>query len=144
MKGLENQTIYKLVYNDDLLPQDLRINLNTVNTLVEDALKEMFKSTRLSFRMMSSNLIVIIVSEASKPQNEAAQLQVTSRVSDPSGQPLEGVLVIEKGTGNGTTTGADGQFSIVVAGPSSILVFSYVGYERQEIAVGTATNISVQ
>ena len=60
---------------------------------------------------------------------------------DDSGLP--GVNVVEKGTTNGTVTDIDGRYSLSVAGPQSVLVFSSVGFETQEVAVGTQSMINV-
>ncbi len=56
---------------------------------------------------------------------------------------LPGVTVLEKGTNNGTVTDIDGAYTIDVAGPNSVLVFSYVGFENQEVTVGNRTNVDV-
>jgi TonB-linked SusC/RagA family outer membrane protein len=59
------------------------------------------------------------------------------------GQPLPGATILEKGTTNGTSTDFDGNYSIN-ADASSTLVFSYVGYATQEVAVGNQTAINVE
>jgi TonB-linked SusC/RagA family outer membrane protein len=58
---------------------------------------------------------------------------VSGTVKDEKGQPLNGVSVIVKGNPNGTSTDASGRFSVTVPGTESVLVFSFVGYEPQEI-----------
>ncbi len=68
---------------------------------------------------------------------------VTGKVtSSDDGTGLPGVNVIEKGTNNGTATDADGNFSLSVPSTAT-LVFSFVGYETQEMAVGTQTTVNV-
>ena len=52
------------------------------------------------------------------------------------GSSLPGVNVIVKGTSNGTTTTADGTYS-VSAPQNATLVFSFIGLATQEVAVGT-------
>ncbi|MCB0630941.1 MAG: TonB-dependent receptor [Lewinella sp.] len=59
------------------------------------------------------------------------------------GDPLIGATVLVKGTTNGTITEIDGSYSIEVP-TDAILLFSYVGYEPQEIAVGARTSIDVE
>ena len=66
---------------------------------------------------------------------------VSGNVSDDNG-PLLGASVVVKGTANGTTADFDGNFTIQ-AGSGDILVFSYVGYTAQEVAVGNQTTINV-
>ena len=70
--------------------------------------------------------------------------QVSGTVTDDTSQPLPGVSVILKGTTSGTTTDFDGNYSIT-ANNGDVLVFSYVGFNSQEITVnGTELNIEMQ
>ncbi|MBI1225790.1 MAG: SusC/RagA family TonB-linked outer membrane protein [Bacteroidetes bacterium] len=57
-------------------------------------------------------------------------------------QSLIGVNILEKGTTNGTVTEVDGTYSLSVAA-DAVLVFSYIGFEDQEIAVGGRSKIDV-
>ena len=57
-------------------------------------------------------------------------------------QPLPGVSVLVKGTNTGTTTDADGKFS-VNAEPSNTLVFSFIGYSTKEMALNNRSNVDV-
>jgi TonB-linked SusC/RagA family outer membrane protein len=67
----------------------------------------------------------------------AQEIVVTGKVRDADqGQPLPGVNVILKGTANGTTTDANGAYSLNVPnGASSVLVFSFIGLATQEVEV---------
>ncbi len=53
-----------------------------------------------------------------------------------SGAPLPGVSIVLKGTMQGTTTDVDGRFSINLPPGPQVLIFSFVGYRTQEVAVG--------
>lgn len=72
-----------------------------------------------------------------------AQQQVTGRVADSGGNALPGVNVLIRGTTVGTTTDANGSYSLNVSDSESILVFSFIGYASQEIAVSGKTKIDV-
>ncbi|MEX0273257.1 MAG: TonB-dependent receptor [Flavobacteriaceae bacterium] len=63
-----------------------------------------------------------------------AQQVVRGVVLDESKDPLAGVNVIEKGTSNGTSTDFFGNYSITVD-ENATLVFSYLGFKTQEVAV---------
>ncbi|HEY8934751.1 MAG TPA: TonB-dependent receptor [Cyclobacteriaceae bacterium] len=65
-------------------------------------------------------------------------------LSKDDGQGLPGVNIILKGTTIGTTSDAEGKFSLSVPGKDAVLIFSFIGYKTQEVAVGTQTNIDVQ
>ncbi|MFN4145470.1 MAG: SusC/RagA family TonB-linked outer membrane protein [Runella sp.] len=58
------------------------------------------------------------------------------------GKPMPGVSIILKGTQTGTATDATGKYQIRVS-PRSVLVFSFVGYESQEIVVGNRTSLDL-
>lgn len=68
--------------------------------------------------------------------------KVTGNVSDAEG-PIIGASVVEKGNpNNGTVTDLDGNFTLNVK-PGATIVITYIGYQKQEIAVGNQSNISV-
>ena len=76
-------------------------------------------------------------------QAAAQSASVSGVVRDASG-PLVGVNVTVDGTVLGTTTASDGRYSITVTEPEkATLVFSYLGYEEQRIAVAQRTRIDV-
>lgn len=62
-----------------------------------------------------------------------AQYSVRGIVTDQSGKPLAGVNIVEKGTTRGTTTNSEGIYSFAYSSPDATLVFSFVGYKKQEI-----------
>jgi TonB-linked SusC/RagA family outer membrane protein len=61
---------------------------------------------------------------------------VTGQVTDVSGMPLEGVTVRIKHSSNGTITNKKGNFSIEVSRLNDTLLFTYLGYNSLEMAVG--------
>jgi TonB-linked SusC/RagA family outer membrane protein len=94
----------------------------------------------------------LYASKVGTDQNSGSNLQrvtarealgITGRVSDENGAGFPGVNIVVKGTTTGTTTDADGRYSIDVPDASSILVFSFVGYSVQEVAVSGRTVIDV-
>jgi TonB-dependent starch-binding outer membrane protein SusC len=60
-----------------------------------------------------------------------------------SGELIPGVSVIVKNTSTGTITDSDGKFSIEVSSDQDVLVFSFVGYSKQEVAIAGRTLIDV-
>jgi len=69
----------------------------------------------------------------------AQSYTVSGTITDDQSQPLPGVSVVVKGTTNGTSSDFDGNYSLDVAN-GDVLVYSYVGFNEQEIiADGSAT-----
>ncbi len=67
---------------------------------------------------------------------------VSGVVKSDDGATLPGVSILEKGTTNGTTTDADGKFTLMVQN-GAVLAFSFIGMQPQEIPVGNQTSINL-
>ncbi|WP_236252897.1 TonB-dependent receptor [Echinicola sp. 20G] len=70
------------------------------------------------------------------------KVEVTGIVKDAIGDPIIGATVLEKGTGNGAVTDMDGKYQLIVE-DNAVLVFSSIGYSKQEVEVGNKTIIDV-
>jgi len=73
----------------------------------------------------------------------AQDLKITGKVTDESGASLPGVSIKVKGTTNGTQTNLNGDYVLNAPSNQSILVFSYLGYTIEEIAIAGRTNLNV-
>ncbi len=70
---------------------------------------------------------------------------VAGKVTDSkTGEALPGANVVVKGTMKGVTTNRQGEFTITVLNPETILVITLIGYEKQEVRVGNATTLTVR
>ena len=72
-----------------------------------------------------------------------AQGNVSGKVVDTTGEPIIGASVVVKATSVGTVTDLDGNYAIQNVPQNATLVFSYVGYRTQSIAVGGKSSINV-
>jgi TonB-linked SusC/RagA family outer membrane protein len=76
--------------------------------------------------------------------NTYAQIKVTGAVtSSEDGSTMPGANILVKGTNAGTVTDSDGAYSIEVPDGNSILTFSFIGFEIQEVPVGSRFVIDV-
>ena len=71
-----------------------------------------------------------------------AQMTVSGTVSDANG-PVPGVNVVVQGTSSGAQTDFDGNYSISDVASDATLVFSYIGYATQEVAVNGQSTVDV-
>ncbi len=73
-----------------------------------------------------------------------AQFTVSGRVTDAGDQTgIPGTTIVEVGTTAGTITDMDGNYRIEVSSPNSVLRFSFIGYESQELNVQSRTTLDV-
>lgn len=97
------------------------------------------KKTALILNSYASYVHKISTSSA---RQAVVDILVSGKVTDESGAPLPGVSVIVEGSSTGTATDMDGAYTLNVPENSS-LIFSYLGFTTQTIAVGTQTAIDV-
>jgi TonB-linked SusC/RagA family outer membrane protein len=64
-------------------------------------------------------------------------------ISGEDNLPLPGVSILVKGTTAGTVTDVDGKFRISVNSDQSVLVFSFIGFQTQEVVVGAQSELTV-
>jgi TonB-linked SusC/RagA family outer membrane protein len=100
----------------------------------------MNKLKQKCFLIMRLMLMVFLIGALHSPVH--AQNLITGTVTDSVGKPLVGVSVQKKNTKTGTTTNVQGVYSINAAS-TDVLVFSYVGFQTQEIPVGNKTTIDL-
>ncbi|MBS0010480.1 MAG: TonB-dependent receptor [Bacteroidales bacterium] len=94
-------------------------------------------------RLLMRRLMIVIAGIMMSSVLFGQQITVTGTVTDAlEGITLPGVNVLVKGTSSGTTTNADGEYSISL-NPDAVLVFSFIGYVQQEIPVNNRTTINV-
>lgn len=72
-----------------------------------------------------------------------AQATIKGKVTDEAGVGMPGVNIVVKGSTRGTTSDADGQYALDVNASDEVLIFSFIGYETQEIAIAGRSNIDV-
>ena len=78
-------------------------------------------------------------------QSAFAQKTITGKVADEKdGTTIPGVTVVVKGTTIGTTTDMNGAFTLAAPANSATLVFSFVGFNSKEVAIGNQSSISVK
>ncbi len=75
-------------------------------------------------------------------QLSAQDIKVTGKVKDPANMPLPGVNVKVSGTTTGTITDVNGNFELSAPGGSS-LVFLFVGYKEQTVALNNRSEIEI-
>ncbi len=137
LKQIEKKSIYRFLYNDDVISARRKVNVNANNALVTDVLDGILNETSLTYKVLDNNLVVI-----TQKNFVFQETKVTGKVKGADGQPIPSVTVKIKGSSVATVTDATGAYSIT-APDGATLVFSSVGYLSQEVVVGGRTEIDV-
>jgi len=102
----------------------------------------LMKSTGLKFISMLMFILLSLSSQLSFGQVSGKTVKGTF-IDATTKEPLVGGNVLIKGTTKGATADVNGQYSINVSDDKAVLVFRFLGYDSQEIAVGSRTTIDV-
>lgn len=138
LTSIEKQTSYRFLYNNDLSALKNTVTIRAKDAEVNDVLPLLLSGTALTYQTMGNNLIVI-----KEDPNVAKDVVVSGQVLDDKGAPVQGASVQVKGTTIGTTTNAEGNFTISVPNANSILVITSVGFNAQEYPLNGQTNVTL-
>ncbi|KAA3437689.1 SusC/RagA family TonB-linked outer membrane protein [Rufibacter hautae] len=87
--------------------------------------------------------LLVVTLFASLPTYAQGGLTVKGRVTDNAGGGLPGVTVLLKGTTTAAPTDVEGNYSLTVPNGNGTLVYSFIGYLAQEVAINNRTTINV-
>ncbi len=134
-------------YRSRILKGLKSVTLSATDEKVGDILNKLF-DTSVDYEVVGKQVILtaheIEEAEDVAPAAEFMAFQVSGVVADESGVAVPGVNIIEKGTTNGTTTDTEGKYTLLVANENATLVFSFIGFITQEVAVAGRSAIDVK
>ncbi|MDA0196494.1 MAG: TonB-dependent receptor [Bacteroidetes bacterium] len=87
------------------------------------------------------NILILVFVFGS--QQAFSQNAISGNVTDDGNEGLPGVSIIIKDSSQGTLTDVDGNFNLSVPDNNAVLVFSYIGFESQELTVGNQTSFNI-
>jgi TonB-linked SusC/RagA family outer membrane protein len=145
LQKIEEGSEFFFLYNSKLVDVTRKVDAHYKDMKIIDILEELFSGESIEYIVKDRQIILSPVNFDALYSDPAGrqQVEVSGTVTDAEGTTLPGVNIVEKGTDNGTITDVDGRYSIMVAGPEATLVFSYVGYLQEEMAVGSSTTINI-
>ncbi len=130
-----------------LVPADLKLSGAAPLTI-----EKLLASADLTSRKIGN---IYIISEAAQHTNlhsvalsealikVSVDKKISGKITDEKGEALPGVNVILKGTTVGTTSSADGTYTLTVGDNDQVLIFSFLGYTEQEVTIGNRSSIDI-
>lgn len=142
---IKKQTGYDVFYLPRVVDAGQTIEADFSQASIHEVMRACLSNQAVSYEI-NEKTIVIFKKEEPRVLNVKSLLsaiEVTGRVTDSLGNPLSGVTVSVKGTSLSATTDNWGSFVLTVPDESHILVFTSVGYETQEIRMGSARRFQI-
>jgi TonB-linked SusC/RagA family outer membrane protein len=141
LRLIEKQTNYHFMYDKQDVSKASAINIDVTNVPLTEALDKAFMDQPLTYKIFQET-IVVKRKDDPKPSTTIVAMDVQGTVRDTNG-PLPGVNVKLKGTTIGATTDVNGKYKLSVPDGNGTLVFSFVGFTTQEIAINNRATIDV-
>jgi TonB-linked SusC/RagA family outer membrane protein len=139
LKEVENKTGYRFFFSDDFADIHKTVSINVESDDVTELLSQIFQESTITYKILENNVVVI-----TPVKTERQGITVTGTVTDAQGEPLPGVNIRVQNSITGTTTDVNGRYSIVAPGEQSVLQFSFIGFNPQDIVVGDQRVVNVQ
>ena len=141
-QAIEKQSDYRFFYNEKLLRNSRKITLEIRDGSLKTILDVCFKDQPFSYIIDEKQIIIkqkelgVAIQVVNTNPVLVTTVEVRGKIANETGIPLSGATITEKGTTNGTSSDATGNFTIQVADAKAVLVISYVGYKSMEVSTG--------
>ncbi|MFT3704381.1 MAG: TonB-dependent receptor [Agriterribacter sp.] len=139
------QSGYRFFFNERLLQNAKKISVELENSTIVQALDACFKDQPFNYAIVKNTIVIRKKSDVGTgPEADVPPppVEVSGIITDEKGSPLAGATVKVKG-GNGTAVADEKGSFTLTADRNDKLVFSFVGFESQEIAIKGRTTINV-
>lgn len=143
---IRRQTGYDFLYNSRTINRGQLFTLNVQDSDFKTVLGQVLTPNNLYFEV-DKNTVLIKEKRPSTtmtvPDEDVLQRQVSGKVTDVENKPLLGATVAIRGTNIVTTTDAEGHFQLDATAEQT-LIFSMLGFQKQEISIGQSAVINVR
>ncbi|MBB5437873.1 TonB-linked SusC/RagA family outer membrane protein [Pedobacter sp. AK017] len=144
-KEIRKQSGYDFFYDLEDIKKAKRVDLSVNNETLEEVLNRCFEDQPFTF-MVKDRTVIIKEKRQPKTTGIAAVVQkvdIKGKVTDQNGGPLPGVSIKLKGSNLGTMSDSNGNYALSLPEGTGTLVFSFIGFAQQEIAVNGQSTINV-
>jgi len=138
---IKKQTGYEFLYTKEMMRESKPVNVELKNSSLEEALEQCLADQPLTYIINQHTVVIRRKQELITSVTPPATIR--GRVTDETGAPLPGVGVKIKSTSVGTTTDANGNYVVNAPDGNGTLIFSYIGYNEQEIDMNGRISINV-
>lgn len=146
LSKIKKQTGTDFLYNVYSLKNAKSVSIKCTNASLKEVLDACFANQTLSYKIQDNTVIIAAppapVAPQPMPVKAVTLIKITGVVKDTAGITMPNVSVLNKTSGKIVGTDDKGAFAIE-ANAGEVLVFSFIGYIKQEVTVGTATQLNI-
>lgn len=139
---IEKNSEFIIVYSDDLVNVNQKVDVSVSEVTVDNLLEQALQETDLTYKI-SDRQIAVMKKAGNTLTIPQEKKTVTGIVNDSKGEPLTGVTIVLRGTMTGTVSDADGKFTMDVPASGGVLSLSFVGFQTQEVEIGSQSMFNI-
>jgi TonB-dependent starch-binding outer membrane protein SusC len=152
LKQIETQANIKFAFSPQAIDMTQKVSVKAQNEPLISVFNTVFKPLNIKYEVTGKYILLTPKTEFSNleqtkpnalPTRTAFKVAGTV-IDDSNNEPLIGVSIVLKGTVTGTVTDIDGKYSLEIPDGKGILVFSYIGYNTQEVAVNDRNTVDIK
>ncbi|WP_254412625.1 TonB-dependent receptor [Dyadobacter diqingensis] len=155
LQEIEKQADVRFVFSPKVIDSNRKVSVKAANEPIGTILDTYLKPLGINYQATSK---VIVLSTGQQPNPSAAQTEepvglsparpveriIKGQVTDEKNEPLIGVSILVKNSAKGIVTDQHGHYSLaIVDEENTVLVFSFIGFIKQEIIAGNQSVINV-
>ena len=118
-----------------------RISINANNADIKDVIDQILQGQK-GLTYVVNNKTIVVKQEVAEPEQQQ-RTTVKGKILDATGMPVIGAAIKELGTTNGTITDLDGNFTLTIESPESMLEVSYVGFQTQTLKAQSGKPLAI-
>jgi TonB-linked SusC/RagA family outer membrane protein len=145
---IEAKTDYMFIYQLNVYDFNKTASIDVKNEPIKEVLDMIFEN-QLEYEVIDKKVLLKAKEKILAEENiileeiEIQKRSISGNVSDLDGNPLPGASILEVGTGNGTSTDFDGNYTIELENETADLQFSFIGFGDQTLTVGSTDVVNV-
>ncbi|PWJ59176.1 TonB-linked SusC/RagA family outer membrane protein [Dyadobacter jejuensis] len=148
LSELSQMTGVRITYNSKVVTRTAKASIQATNKPLSAVLEQLLTPKSITYLVFDDQIVLRNMEKApSPPKTEQPIPQVkqiiSGSVTDESGTALPGVSILVKGTQQGTTSDVDGKYELSLDKTPVTLVFSFVGYLKEELVINNQTQQNV-
>lgn len=140
---IEKQTGYFFLYKSSDLKAAKPVTLQVTNAPVGQALHLCLNGQQYGYTIDDENKMIVIKKITEFTETHIPPRAITGKVVDEKGLPLPGATVKLKGTSLSVLTNTNGDFTLPGVTGDAVIVVTFIGYNPQEINVGSGSTVTV-
>ncbi|HNX65474.1 MAG TPA: TonB-dependent receptor [Bacteroidales bacterium] len=140
LTAIEKQSSYTFVYNSKIIDVTKPVTIDIVESNIKTVMERLLKDTSIAYNILEKQ---IVLSEKTA-EEQKPPVKIIGVVKDEDKMPMTGVSIGAPGTSAGTYSDQNGNYTLEVPANATKLIFSYIGYNQQEVFIEGRTTIDIQ